>query len=249
MLLKLLQCEEKKLKRTGLLTMSILIPIVINILLTLDLHYRYTVYLLVHQQEMQLSCWQLIFKEQRILYFNQLLPFFATLILIHIFSRESKNNGWTLILTQPINKFYIIVSKYIVACKYIVIMIVSDIVSIVISGIVTGVKEPVEIGLFVRCFFVLFFSTMAAAIIQLIILQVYNKKSIALCIAAFLAGISQNTYSHSIIAKVNPFAFVDHAYKASWQETICIFLISIVFIIVGMKICTLIFNKKSIDRL
>lgn len=248
MLFKLLQCEQIKLKRTWLFVMSVLIPFAINILLTIDLHYRYTGFLLVYQEEMKLSCWQLIFKEQRILYFTALIPFFATLILAHVFSTETKNNGWSMILTQPIKKSKFILAKYIVSCKYITVLIIFDIISIAIAGVITGVKDPLDVVLFIRCFLILWSSAVATAAIQLIVLEIFSSKWISLFIASFLGGISQNTYLNSIISKFNPYSFSDYSFRANWNQTVSIMIISYIFIIVGLFISTLIFNRKNIYR-
>lgn len=248
MLLKLLYCEEIKLKRTWILVMSILIPFAINFLLTIDLQYRYTDFLLVHQEEMQLSSWQLIFKEQRVLYFTALVPFFATLILNHVFSTETKNNGWSILLTQPIKKSKFIIAKYIITCKYITILILFNIISIAISGFITDVKEPIDLNLFIRCFLILWISAIAISALQMIVLEIFSSKWLCLFIALFLGVKSQDTYSSSIIGKFNPYSFCDYSFRANWNQTLSIMFISCIFIIAGLFISTLIFNKKNIYR-
>ncbi|MBI6030475.1 ABC transporter permease [Clostridium perfringens] len=248
MLFKLLQCEQIKLKRTGILIISILIPFAINLLLTIDLHYRYTGFLLVYQEEMKLSCWQLIFKEQRVLYFAALIPFFSTLILTHIFSTDMKNNGLSMVLTQPIKKSEFLLAKFIISCKYINIMIFSNIILIAIAGFITGVKDPLDIPLFIRCFLILFSSAMATAAIQMIILEVFPSKWICLFIAFFLGLKSQNTYLSCTFCKFNPYSFADYSFRANWNQTLSILIISCIFIIVGLSISTLILNKKNIYR-
>ncbi|MCB2356533.1 ABC transporter permease [Clostridium estertheticum] len=248
MLIKLLHCEEIKLKRTWIFVMSILIPFAINFLLTIDLHYRYTGYLLVHQERMNLSCWQLIFKEQRVLYFPALIPFFATLILIHVFSTETKNNGWSMLLTQPIKKSKFIIAKYIVSCKYITILIFFNIISITISGVITGVKDPLDIDLFIRCFLILWSSALATSAIQMIVLNIFSLKWISLFLAFLLGSISQDTYLKGIIGKFNPYSFADYSFRANWNQTVFILIISCVFIIFGLLVSTLIFNRKNIYR-
>ncbi|CBZ02433.1 ABC transporter permease [Clostridium botulinum] len=245
MLFKLLECEQIKLKRTWIFGVSILIPFAINLLLTIDLQYRYTGYLLVYQEEMKLSCWQLIFKEQRILYFTALIPFFATLILIHVFSIETKNNGWSMVLTQPIKKSKFLLAKYIVSCKYITVLIFFDIITIAIAGIITGIKDPLDVALFIRCFLILWSSAMATAAIQMSILQIFPSKWIGLFIAFFLGVKSQDTYLNCIIGEFNPYSFTDYSFRANWNQTLSILIISYIFIIVGLLISTLIFNRKK----
>lgn len=246
MLFKLLQCEQIKLKKTSIFVMSFLIPIAINILLTIDLQYRYTSFLLVYQEEMKLSCWQLIFKEQRILYFTALTPFFATLILTHVFSTETKNNGWSMILTQPIKKSKILLAKYIISCKYIVLLVFFNIISIVIAGVITGVKDPLDWTLFLRCFLILCFSAMATAAIHIIMLELFPSKWVTLFIALFLGIKSQDTYLDGIFGKINIYSFADYSFRADWNQTLSILITSFIFIIIGLVISTIIFDRKNI---
>lgn len=248
MLFRILKCEQMKLKKTWILLMSIIIPVAINILLTIDLQYRYTGFLLIHQAEMKLSCWQLIFKEQRVLYFSALLPLIVALVLNHIFSVESKNNGWSMILSQPIKKSKILISKYIISCKYIIILLLVNMITIIISGIITGVSDPLDISLFIRCFLILCSSTMAIAVIQMILLIVFSEKWVGI-FAAFILGVfSQDTYLNNFFSKLNPYSFADYSFRADWNQALSMLFISVLFIISGLSISILIFNRKNFYR-
>ncbi|WP_024832970.1 ABC transporter permease [Ruminiclostridium josui] len=248
MILKLLRSEQLKLKRTGLIFMTILIPLAINMLITIDLQFRYTGYLLIHQQEMNISCWQLILKEQRILFFPALLPFFATLILTQIFSVERRSNGWSMILTQPIKRYQLLLSKYIISCKYITILIVVNIVTMAIAGFITGIKDPFDTELFLRCFLILLVSTFATAAIQLIAIEIFPSKWISLFIGLFLGLLSQDTYINSVFGKFNPYSFSDFSYRSDWNQAVFMILISCIYIIIGLLASTSIFKRKNIYR-
>ncbi len=249
MMIKLLICEQEKLKKTGILLMAILIPLVINLLLTIDLHYRYTGYLLTYQKEMNLSSWQLIFKEQRILYFLALLPFFATLILTQIFSVESKNNGWSMVLTQPIKRYKLILSKYITGCKYITVLIVVNIVTLALAGFITGVSEQFDTGLFLRCFLILWVSTLAAAAVQMIAVVIFSSKWISLIVGLFLGVLSQDSFLNGrLFSRFNPYAFSDFSFRADWKQALSMILISCIYIIIGLLISACIFKRKNIYR-
>lgn len=248
MLFRILKCEQMKIKKTWILLISIIIPVAINILLTIDLQYRYTGFLLIHQEEMKLSCWQLIFKEQRVLYFSAILPLIVALTLNHIFSVESKNNGWSMILSQPIKKSKILISKYIISCKYIIILLLVNMITIAISGIITGVSDPLDISLFIRCFLILCSSSMAIAVIQMILLIVFSEKWVSISAAFILGVFSQDTYLNNFFSKLNPYSFADYSFMANWNKTLSMLFISVLFIILGLSISILIFNRKNFYR-
>ncbi|HGS1545360.1 TPA: ABC transporter permease, partial [Streptococcus pneumoniae] len=67
-MIKLEFLKQKK----SILWFVLIFPIILNALLYIDLTFRYRGYLLVHQNELALSNWQLIFKEQTIFYFSEL---------------------------------------------------------------------------------------------------------------------------------------------------------------------------------
>ena len=84
--------ELTKQKKTTLL-LCILFPIAVNIMLCISLKYRYESYLLPRIDVYGISRWQLIFKEQTILYFSEICHIIAGALVYDSFNSEMKNNS------------------------------------------------------------------------------------------------------------------------------------------------------------
>lgn len=87
-------------------------------MLYIDLTFRYRGYLLVHQNELALSNWQLIFKEQTIFYFSELFYLVLSLIIYEVFAVEFKNDAWLTVISLPFRNKYTINSKLLITVVY-----------------------------------------------------------------------------------------------------------------------------------
>ena len=83
----------------------VILPLMLNLLLLLSLSTRYEGYLLPHMQELKLTYWQLIFKEQTILYFSELCHIVVAALVFETFYIELKDNGWMLIASTQYRKW------------------------------------------------------------------------------------------------------------------------------------------------
>lgn len=247
-MLRLLYSEQIKLKRSGILLMSFLIPIVVNALLTVDLHFRYPGYLLIHQAELGLTGWQLILMEQRIFYFPALLPFFAALILAQVFYSEKKNNTWQLLITQPIQKYRIVLSKFLLSCKYILILILCDVITLILSGAITGVADPFPAGFFIRYTIILIVSVIAADAVLLVLFVGFRTIWPGLLCALILGIMSQGKYDDNMFGKINIYSYVDYAYKSSWNDVTLIIAVSVIGMLAGLMIAVITFEKIRIEK-
>ncbi|GKU26680.1 hypothetical protein CFB3_09940 [Clostridium folliculivorans] len=153
-----------------------------------------------------------------------------------------------MILTQPIKKYQLLLSKYIVSCEFITLMIVVNIATMVFSGFITGVKDPLDADLFFRCFWILWASTLATAAVQMIAVEFFSSKWISIFIGLLLGLMSQGTYLNGWFGKFNPYSFSDFSYRADWKQALFMMLISCIFIIIGLIISTFVFKRQNINR-
>lgn len=243
----LLMCEQLKLKRSYLVAIVILIPTIINTMLKFDLNYRYTGYLLKNQVEMNLTFWQMVFKEQSILYFTTLLPVIISIILNHFFYLEYKNNGWVTVLTKPVKLFDIIISKYVLSMKYISILLIFNSLTLIIAGLMTDGHQKIDFHLFIKCYIVMFFSSMAINCFCLLFIVIFKNRKISIFLTLIIAILSQNTYGKNIFSLFNIYSFAEYSYRATNTQMLNMTINSCLLVAIILSI--LYFNKNKISDL
>lgn len=247
MMLMLIKNEFFKQKRNLLLLVIILIPLFINLLLFVDYNIRYESYIMDIASTNNLTSWQILIKEQRILYFNELIPLLAALIIGTLMEIEYKNNSWLFLLSKPIKRFKIILSKYITGIIYVFILLCINVFSLISIGKIFKFKEPTP----VKYLFIMLILQLLAGIVTMLIhmiLSIKNKNVLSsFGIAALVSIISSNLfYNKFILSNFNPYSFALYTYTQSAQEQLIIYLMTIVFIIVLGSGLTIYFNKKKV---
>lgn len=247
MLVSLIKNEFTKEKRNLVILFVLAIPLGVAVLLGMDLLIRYESWLLPKAIENGLTSWQVLIKEQRILYFNDFMPMFAALILATLFESEYKNNSWTFLLTQPIKRSNILISKYIVASFYSIVMLLLNIFSLISVGKIFKFQEPIPWKFLIVMFAIQLISSLVIMVIHLF-LNIKNKNLlVSLGIAAVLSIISSNVYyNESFIKNINPYGFSLFSITQGRNEIILVLIISIVIIFIGSLLIKIYFNNKKV---
>lgn len=247
MLMTLVKNEFLKQKRKPLILIILMIPIGISILLLLDLTIRYESWLLPRAQEMGITSWEMLLKEQRILYFNDYMPLFSAIIIGELFENEYKNNGWVLTMTQPIKREMVLLSKYITSIIYLITMLFINIVTLIGVGKIFKFSESIPWNNFFTMASIQLIASCAVMVIHLF-LSIKNKNVlISFGIAAVLSIVSSNLYyNENIISKFNPYNFALFSIEQGSLENISIYIISAVFIIIGSITLNKYFKYKKV---
>ena len=246
MLINLIKNEFTKEKRNLVILFILAIPLGVAFLLCVDFIIRYESWLLPQAMEKGLTSWQVLVKEQRILYFNDFMPLFSALILVTLFECEYRNNSWTFLLTQPIKRSKLLLSKYIVAAFYSTTMLLLNVISLIIVGLIFKFKEPIPYKFFIIMFFVQLISSLVIMIIHLF-LNIKNKNLlVSLGIAAVLSIISSNIYfSDYFIKYLNPYGFSLFSITQGRNELLILFIISGLILLIGPKLIKRYFYNKE----
>lgn len=246
MLINLIKNEFTKGKRNLVILFVLAIPLGVSVLLCVDFLIRYESWLLPQSIEKGLTSWQVLIKEQRILYFNDFMPMFSALILGTLFESEYRNNSWAFLLIQPIKRSSILLSKYIVASFYSIIMLLLNVFSLVAVGMLFKFKEPIPWRFLIVMFGIQLISSLVIMIIHLF-LNLYNKNLIiSLGVAAVLSIVSSNLYFSDLFIKyVNPYGFSLFSITQGKNEVNLLLIISISVIIIGTLFIKKYFYNKE----
>lgn len=217
----MLKVEWKKIRRNlfPFFFLIVILPVVINGLLTFDLHFRYP-YLLNQKEALGYTYWQLIFKEQNIFMTNQLLPLCSAFIVYLLFAVEVRNRAWTNINLYKSHISEILKSKFFICVIFILIMLAISCLTIIPAGRITGVMTPIEWELIAKVFFTLLMASVSMASVSLLIITIVPKMVNVIVITAFLflfSNIVENV-NPKVMVLINPFSFASQCYAKSWTD-------------------------------
>ncbi|MGL5245555.1 MAG: ABC transporter permease [Sarcina sp.] len=247
MLVTLIKNEFLKQKRNLLLLMILVIPIAVGVLLSVDLIIRYENWLLPQAQKVGMSSWVLLVKEQKILYFNDFMPLFSTIVIGELIECEYKNNGWLLTMTQPIKRSSILFSKYITSVIYVVLMLIVNIIVLISLGKIFNFTQVIPWNYFLTMFFIQLIASCAVMVIHLFITIKNKNVLISFGMAALLSIVSSNLYyNESLISNINPYNFALVSYKQNMNEVNNVYIISFILIIGGFFILNKYFKYKKV---
>lgn len=247
MLINLIKNEFTKGKRNLVILFVLAVPIGVAMLLCVDFLIRYESWLLPQSIENGLTSWQVLIKEQRILYFNDYMPIFSALILSTLFESEYRNNSWTFLLTKPVKRRDVLFSKYIVASFYSVVMLFLNVIALIVVGMIFKFKEPIPFKFFIIMFFVQLISSLVIMLIHLFF-NIKNKNLlVSVGIAAVLSIVSTNIYHNDYFIKyLNPYGFSLFSITQGKNELLILFIISVLTLFIVPKLITRYFNNKEV---
>jgi len=246
MLKLLIKNEFLKQKGNKNIWIILMIPIIINFLLAGDLMVRYDSWILPQAQTRGISCWQMLINEQKILYFNDLMPVFAAINIISLYEYEYRNNSWRFLLTKPIKRKWILLTKYIVASFNYFIMLLLNLFSLISLGLIFKFQETVPW----KYFGLMFAIQLSAGLIIILIhsfLNIRNKNLIvSIGIAGILSVFTSNFYYNNNILKYNPYGFSLFSISQERIEIIVVFISLIIAYFIGKPMIEKYFNNKEI---
>ncbi|CEV72168.1 Uncharacterized protein conserved in bacteria [Streptococcus pneumoniae] len=221
-MIKLEFLKQKK----SILWFVLIFPIILNALLYIDLTFRYRGYLLVHQNELALSNWQLIFKEQTIFYLV------LSLIIYEVFAVEFKNDAWLTVISLPFRNKYTINSKLLITVVYTFTFWLSDYISLYVIG--KAIDNSLEIGLifFLKTFTIQLISSLMIMLLYFLTLVLIRKISgiipIGIIMMILTISIYYNDYNFKIYL---PFTYLSHAFRVTESQFYMILLSNIIIIV------------------
>lgn len=228
-MIKLEFLKQKK----SILWFVLIFPIILNALLYIDLTFRYRGYLLVHQNELALSNWQLIFKEQTIFYFSELFYLVLSLIIYEeVFAVEFKNDAWLTVISLPFRNKYTINSKLLITVVYTFTFWLSDYISLYVIG--KAIDNSLEIGLifFLKTFTIQLISSLMIMLLYFLTLVLIRKISgiipIGIIMMILTISIYYNDYNFKIYL---PFTYLSHAFRVTESQFYMILLSNIIIIV------------------
>lgn len=228
-MIKLEFLKQKK----SILWFVLIFPIILNALLYIDLTFRYRGYLLVHQNELALSNWQLIFKEQTIFYFSELFYLVLSLIIYEVFAVEFKNDAWLTVISLPFRNKYTINSKLLITVVYYTFTFwLSDYISLYVIG--KAIDNSLEIGLifFLKTFTIQLISSLMIMLLYFLTLVLIRKISgiipIGIIMMILTISIYYNDYNFKIYL---PFTYLSHAFRVTESQFYMILLSNIIIIV------------------
>lgn len=243
MRIELLELRKQK-KRVWLLCLCF--PILVNIMLCISLISRYNTYLLPKQAEYGLSCWQLVFKEQTILYFSEICHIMIAALIFETFSFEMKQNAW-IHISSSTYKNKVINAKFFVVAVDILLLFICNYIMLYFAGILGGVKAPFEAGLFAKGFIIQIFSSFIYASFYMFVVSFSKKVSLVIpCSFAFMLLNMILYYGkgfHYRFSIFLPSVYISHNSLSTWSQAILIVVISSV-----LTVALLYLSNRNLKR-
>lgn len=144
-LIKLLRNEAMK-QKSGFLWLFIsVIPLGTTAAMFLDMYIRYE-YLFAMAQKRGLTSWEMLVNENHtVLQWGVFLPVFVAIISAMVHQVEFDQNSWKSLLSMPVSRISVFISKFIIIVLFSSILIVLNAIGLVVVGKVIGFPEPLSI--------------------------------------------------------------------------------------------------------
>lgn len=235
-----------KQKRTMLMIMVVAIPVCSSLLLFIDFILRYESYLFPLASQKGITSWQMLLKEQSLVFFKEYLPLFGAMILGSIFDNEYKNNGWTLALTQPVRRERIILSKFITSLIFMMITLLINLICLILIGKFMKFPENIDLVYFFKMLSIQFLAVMSVMTIHLFLTLKYKNTLISIGIAGVICITSSNLFFNgSSISNYNPYSFASFSSYVVPFSLKTIGIIALTLTISGIVFILRFFNKKE----
>ncbi|WP_338753260.1 ABC transporter permease [Bacillus sp. FJAT-52991] len=241
----LLKTELQKQKRGFLLLFLLLIPSGTTLAMFLDMNIRYD-YLMSVAEKGSSSWDELKAENHAVLGWGTFLPLFISIIFFFIFQVEHQQSSWKALLSMPVHKSSVYLSKWLAGFIYTSLLIILNTAGLVLVGKIMEFPEAVDwsgYGMYVFNQIVL-----ALAVITLQQwLSSWMKNPIYPVTIAF-GGLICGTilsYSSEKLAKIFPYSYISLA-DGRLTEPSGVFMYSIIFTVLFLLIGSLQFRKKDI---
>lgn len=144
-LIKLVRNDVMKQKSGFLWLFILVIPLGTTAAMFLDMYIRYD-YLFTMAQKRGLTSWEMLVNENHtMLQWGIFLPIFVAIISAMVHQVEFDQNSWKSLLSLPVTRTSVFISKFITIVLFSSILIVLNAIGLVVVGKVIGFPEPLSI--------------------------------------------------------------------------------------------------------
>ncbi|MGM7636722.1 ABC transporter permease [Bacillus sp. Hm123] len=241
----LLKTELQKQKRGFLLLFLLIIPSGTTLAMFLDMNLRYD-YLMSIAEKGESSWDVLLFENHGTLGWGVFLPLFISIIFFFIFQVEHQQNSWKSLLSMPVHKSSVYLSKWLAGLMYTSLLIVLNTAGLVLVGKIMEFPEAVDwsgYGMYVVNQIVL-----ALAVIALQQWLSSWMKNLIYPVAIAFGGLICGTilsFHSEMSAKILPYSYINLA-DGRLTEPSGVFMYSLLFATLFLLIGSLQFQKKDI---
>lgn len=240
MLLKLLKAEKMKLKRSPVWLAFFIMPIIPAVLGTLNY---------MNNIEILKSEWYSLWTQHTLFTCYFFLPVMIGVCCAYIMKLEHNNNNWNKILTMPMNRSIIFISKSLIVTFMIMISEIWIGILFIISGKAANLTGPPYSLIIIWCLFGTL-GGMVMASIQLILSLLI--KSFALPVGiAFAGGLSGLVFLAKNLGHIWPYSLMAYGMNSNSPQHMlksgsgAFIAVCIVFIIIFTAIGSIIMNKRA----
>lgn len=242
MLLKLIKTEQMKLKRSPVWLAFLLMPIIPALLGTLN----YAANIEILQSE-----WYSLWTQHTLFTDYFFLPIMIGIYCSYIIHEEENNRNWNKVLTMPVSRGMIFISKLICASFMVLLSEIWIGVLFVISGKVAGISSAVPFGeLIIWCLFGTLGGMVIASIQLMISLFI---KNFALPVGIALGGgLSGLVFLAKNLGHIWPYSLMAYGMNSNSPQKLLetgyipFIVTCILYIIIFMMINNTILNKRDI---
>lgn len=148
-LLTLIKSEIQKQKKGLIWWMIFVIPLGTTAAMFLDMYLRYKDYLYSVAQKNGITSWQMLLDQNHnILGWGAFLPLFVAIACAIIYNTEYSGKAMKMVMSFPVPKLYVYISKYVVTLMFSFIMIALNSLGLIAVGKIIGFPEAVDYGMF-----------------------------------------------------------------------------------------------------
>lgn len=150
-ILPLFLADLRKLRRSLVWPLILILPLGANAAMVLDMDLRYESYLYPRAVERGLTSWQVLLVEHHhILMWGAFLPLFVALISALVYYVEQRHDGWRAMLSLPLPRAEIYLAKWLTIVFFSAVLLGLDSAGLMLVGKLFGFPEPLPWGLFAR---------------------------------------------------------------------------------------------------
>ncbi|SFI69846.1 MULTISPECIES: ABC transporter permease [unclassified Bacillus (in: firmicutes)] len=146
---KLVRTDVIKQKRGLLWLIIFIIPLGTTVAMFLDMYLRYEDFLYHSIKKQGVTSWEMLLIENHaLLQWGKFLPIFVAVIGVVVYQIEFKQSSWTTLLSLPVTKSSVFISKFITIMIFSALLICLNTIGLIVVGIIIGFPEAVDIGLY-----------------------------------------------------------------------------------------------------
>ena len=242
-----------ELKKQGFVVplLCVILPLLINLVIATSLSTRYEGYLLPHKAGFGLTNWQLIFKEQTILYFSEILYIVAAVLVYNLYKIELKDNAWTMVASTEYRNNKVILNKFATTMFDVLIYLIVNYICLLFIGCIQLNVGPIETGMIIKAFGIQFISCMFIVAFYFLVISFFRKIKSVLVVGTVMAILDISLYykDNPGIALKLPITFISQCYKATMSSMGYISVVGVCLTILCLLGGVVIFrNKYNIEE-